>query len=262
MPRREPLPGDVADAQPPTNGRQPLQAGGQVGEVGRVDDQPIAEVDEALEHRIAEWRVARPPHLDRQVVDDERRDDAVEVAGRLPRTVRASCSKQIRPAPVSPSRQCVPMRASIRSPSESGSAWSTMARDGWRVPSSRGSRDTLALRSIADRHDEVQDRGPGLGCSLFGDDDAVRAPVRAVQAAVRGAASRCLVPDASQLRLDRPNGRAAHFPERRRGGQVPVHGRRHSRPSRANRLIGGWRSPAAGRVKVEGPPAARCTCRR
>ena len=59
--------------------RKPAHAHQQVAEVRRVDHEPITELDELVEDRMREGRIARPPHKGRQVVDKQRCHDPREV---------------------------------------------------------------------------------------------------------------------------------------------------------------------------------------
>ena len=84
LPPRQPFPAQVADAALAAQVRQAAQAGEQVAEIGRVDHHAIGDLDELIEHGIVEGRIARPPDMGRQVVDQQRRDDPGKVGRRVP----------------------------------------------------------------------------------------------------------------------------------------------------------------------------------
>ena len=101
--------------------------------------------------------------------------DPVQVPGGLPANSRAPAARsRCGSFPFSPSRQWVPIRASSASPVASGSACSTIARDGWRDPRlEQRLEHVVAGRPVGDRHDQVEDRRSRTRGTLLGDDDAI-----------------------------------------------------------------------------------------
>ena len=87
-------PGDVRDGDPVEERRELRVGAGKPAPLGRVDDEPVADVDELLELRLAPRRQPAPAAERRQVGDQERRDDRAGDAGALPPSRSSITSEQ------------------------------------------------------------------------------------------------------------------------------------------------------------------------
>ena len=94
-------PRDVRDGDPIEDLRQPPVVGREVRPLGRVDDEPVDDVDQLRERLRAPRRQAPPAQERRQVRDEERRDDA---RGRPPPSGRGAAARAPRSRCGSPGR--------------------------------------------------------------------------------------------------------------------------------------------------------------
>ena len=138
-------------------------------EVGRVHDEPIPHLDQLVEDRVAERRVARPPDVGREVVDEERRDDARQVLGRL--APNGEHDLLVADA-VAAAHRVVAVRADARVDLRAGRSvlWHEHDRAGGVVHPEADQRvdDPVGGGLVDDGHDQVQDRRARVRQPLLG----------------------------------------------------------------------------------------------
>ena len=235
--------------------RSPAQ---QVAEVGRVDDDPIAQLDQLVEDRVAEGRVARPPDVGRQIVDQQRATRS-RPGDRPPRRARSARPPRSRPARRR-SVAVVAVRADARvdrrairraDRARGRSRGTDGARRGrrrvWTTRSAAASSTTVTIRLRTDA------RACGSPFSVTRAAPPRRRRLRVPQRREVAATARTVVPRSSHIGVARLCVLAeAHEAPMdrlllRRRRSRSAHGRRHARPSRSSSssAAGGPQVPAA-----------------